>query len=71
MYQSISKMRVLKRSGSLEEVSFDKILNRLRALSSGPEFKKKLSIDDTVVAQKVVQEIFDGVKTCVLDELAS
>ena len=71
MYQSISKMRVLKRSGSLEEVSFDKILNRLRALSSGPEFKQKLSIDETVVAQKVVQEIFDGVKTCELDELAS
>ena len=71
MYQSISKMRVLKRSGSSEEVSFDKILNRLRALSSGPEFKKKLSIDETVVAQKVVQEIFDGVKTSELDELAS
>ena len=71
MYQSISKMRVLKRSGSSEEVSFDKILNRLRSLSSGPEFKKKLSIDETVVAQKVVQEIFDGVKTSELDELAS
>jgi len=71
MYQSISKMRVLKRSGSSEEVSFDKILNRLKALSAGPEFKKKLSIDETVVAQKVVQEIFDGVKTSELDELAS
>ena len=71
MYQSTTKMRVLKRSGSYEEVSFDKILNRMRALSSGSEFKKKLSIDETLIAQKVVHEILDGVKTSELDELAS
>ena len=71
MYQSTTKMRVLKRSGSYEEVSFDKILNRMKALSSGSEFKKKLSIDETLIAQKVVHEIFDGVKTSELDELAS
>ncbi len=64
-------MRVLKRSGSYEDVSFDKILNRIRSLSSGPEFKKKLNIDETLVAQKVVQEIYDGVKTSELDELSS
>jgi ribonucleoside-diphosphate reductase subunit M1 len=65
------KMRVKKRSGDYENVSFDKILTRIKLLCVGVEFSKKLSIDETVVAQKVVQEIFDGVETSVLDELSS
>ena len=36
-------MRVLKRSGSYEDVSFDKILNRIKALSFSDEFDKALS----------------------------
>ena len=66
-----NKMRVLKRNGDYEEVSFDKILNRIRSLSTSSEFDDKLSIDETIVAQKVVQEIYDGVKTTELDELSS
>jgi len=64
-------MRVIKRSGSHEDVSFDKIMKRIRALSFGDEFDHKLSIDETLVSQKVVQEIYDGVKTSELDELSS
>ena len=60
-----SKMRVLKRNGSCENVSFDKILNRIKGLSEG------LNVDETIVAQKVVKEIYDGVKTSELDELSS
>ena len=72
MYQgNQSKMRVLKRSGEYEEVSFDKILNRIKALSHSDEFSHKLSIDETIIAQKVVHEIYDGVKTSELDELSS
>ena len=66
-----TKMRVIKRSGEYEEVSFDKILNRIKALSSSDEFHKKLTIDETIIAQKVVQEIYDGVQTSELDELSS
>ena len=64
-------MRVEKRNGSYEEVSFDKILTRIRSLSKGKEFDRPLYIDETIVAQKVVQEIYDGVKTSELDELSS
>jgi ribonucleoside-diphosphate reductase subunit M1 len=72
MYQlGINKMRVIKRNGEYEEVSFDKILNRIKSLSQGPEFKTVLNIDETVIAQKVIQEIHDGVKTSELDELSS
>ena len=66
-----NKMKVLKRNGESEEVSFDKIQNRLKALCKGPEFDRSLDIDETLVAQKVVQEIYDGVKTSLLDELSS
>ena len=64
-------MRVQKRSGDYEDLSFDKILNRMKALSFGDEFKCKLNIDPTVIAQKVCSEIYDGVKTSELDTLAS
>ena len=64
-------MRVQKRSGDYEEVSFDKILNRMKSLSFGEEFDHHLSIDPTIIAQKVCSEIYDGVKTHELDTLAS
>ena len=64
-------MKVQKRSGILEDVSFDKILNRMNALSFGEEFENKLNIDPTIIAQKVCSEIYDGVTTRELDILAN
>ena len=64
-------MRVQKRNGDLEEVSFDKILVRINSLCNGDEFDKKLKIDPTVIAQKVCSEIYDKVSTSILDELSS
>ena len=58
-------MRVIKRNGEMEDVSFEKVLNRLKNLSSG------LTIDVTEIAQKVCSRIYDGVKTYELDELAA
>lgn len=58
-------MRVQKRNGVMEEVSFDKVLRRIQRLSS------ELTINTTLIAQKVCSQIFDGVKTRQLDDLAS
>lgn len=66
-----SRMRVIKRSGSCEEVSFDKILTRIKSLCINEEFETILNIDETILAQKVVQEIYDGVKTSELDDLSA
>lgn len=66
-----NRMRVIKRSGSYEDVSFDKILNRIRSLCFSEEFKNGLNIDETILAQKVVQEIYDGVNTSELDDLSA
>jgi ribonucleoside-diphosphate reductase alpha subunit len=61
-------MKVIKRSGSIEEVSFDKIIRRLRSLC---EVEPKLDIDATDIAQQVIGEICDGIKTTELDEEAA
>lgn len=58
-------MRVIKRTGESEEVSFDKVLNRIRNLSDG------LDVDIFDIAQKVCSRIYDNVKTSELDELAA
>jgi len=58
-------MRVVKRNGEYEDVSFDKVLNRLKNLS------KDMKCDVSEIAQKVCTRIYDGVKTTELDELAA
>jgi ribonucleoside-diphosphate reductase alpha chain len=58
-------MRVLKRNNEYEDVSFDKVLKRLKHLS----YDLKVNVFE--VAQKVCSRIFDGVRTSELDELAA
>jgi len=62
---SIISMQVVKRNGSKEDVSFDKVLNRIRIASEG------LEVNPTLIAQRTLLRIYDGVKTSELDELAS
>jgi ribonucleoside-diphosphate reductase alpha subunit len=64
-------MKVIKRNGCYEDVSFDKILRRIQLLCIGDEFSYKLGIDPTIIAQKVCSEIYDGIETSHLDELSS
>ena len=58
-------MRVIKRGGEYEDVSFDKVLNRIKLLSNN------LKVDVYDVSQKVCSRIYDLVKTSELDELAA
>ena len=58
-------MHVIKRNTQCEDVSFDKVLNRLKNLSSD------LNINVYEWAQKVCSRIYDGVNTYELDELAA
>lgn len=58
-------MNVIKRNGDIEEVSFDKVLNRIRILSND------LKVDFFDIAQKVCTRIYNNVKTSELDELAA
>ena len=64
-------MRVIKRTGEYQNISFDKILERIRNLTTDKNLGKTLNIDETLIAQKVIQEIYDGIETSKLDELTS
>ena len=59
-------MRVQKRDGTYEEISFDKVLRRIRTLCTGLD-----SVKSDEIAQKVCARIYDGVSTSELDELAA
>jgi ribonucleoside-diphosphate reductase alpha chain len=58
-------MKVVKRNGQEEDVSFDKVLHRIQVAAEG------LKVDSTLVAQRTLLRIYDGVKTTELDELAA
>lgn len=65
-------MKVLKRSGAYENLSFDKVLFRIRRLSLDEKLGAPLcNIDPDVIAQKVVNQIYNGVSSSELDELAA
>ena len=58
-------MRVQKRDGSLEAVSFDKVLQRIRVAA------KNLTVAPDALAQQVLSRIVDKIHTSELDELAA
>ena len=60
-----SDMSVVKRDGRREVVAFEKVSERLRKVS------QNLSVNATAVAQKVLAQIVDGIKTSELDELTA
>ena len=58
-------MKVIKRNGTAEEVSFDKVLQRIRKAAKG------LQVNADVLSQQVLSQIIDGVHTSELDELTA
>lgn len=58
-------MKVVKRNGTTEDVSFDKVLNRIQFAAKG------LEVNPTLIAQRTLLRIYDGVKTSELDDLAA
>lgn len=64
-------MKIKKRDGRLEQLSFDKIIYRLKKICNDKVLRPLKSIDPDIVAQKVVSSIYDGVTSCELDEEAA
>ena len=58
-------MRVQKRNGSTESVSFNKVLQRIRKASKG------LAVNPDAIAQQVLARIVNGIRTSDLDELTA
>jgi len=62
-----SEMRVIKRSGKLEEVAFDKIHQRIKKI--GMESGILSSINYSALSIKVIDQLYDKIPTTKLDEL--
>ncbi|KAI8898461.1 ribonucleotide reductase M1 subunit [Globomyces pollinis-pini] len=61
-------MYVYKRDGRKEKVAFDKITSRINKLCYGLDMN---FVDPALIAQKVVQGVYQGVTTVELDNLAA
>lgn len=64
---SKNEMRVTKRNGDLEEISFDKILKRIKTL--GQEVGIQLNYSSLVM--KVIDQLYDKISTTKIDEFAA
>lgn len=60
-------MQVTKRDGKLEDVSFDKVLNRIKLIKN----KFNLNVEPVIIAQNVCSRIYDKVLTTQLDNFTS
>jgi ribonucleotide reductase alpha subunit len=62
-----NEMRVTKRNGHLEDISFDKILKRIKNLGH----EANIHINYSSLAMKVIDQLFDKISTTKIDELAA
>ena len=60
-------MHVIKRSGEKEIISFDKILKRVKILGK----EHNLNINYTNLVMKVIDQLYDGISTTLIDELTA
>lgn len=60
-------MNVVKRNGVVEEMKFDKLTTRIKAMCKGLDS----SIDPQHVAMRTIESLFDGVTTSEIDTLIS
>jgi len=60
-------MRVIKRSGRVEDVKFDKVTNRISKLTHG----LSENVDAAMIAQQVFSSMHDNIKTYEIDTLSA
>jgi ribonucleoside-diphosphate reductase alpha subunit len=63
----MENMNVVKRSGHSVEVSFDKILKRIKVLGN----EVHLSMNYTELAIQIIDQLYDGIETRKIDEISA
>ena len=63
----MSEMRVTKRDGKLEDISFDKILSRVKKLGQ----EANIHINYSALVMKVIDQLYDTISTTKIDELTA
>ena len=62
-----NEMRVTKRDGELQDIAFDKILERVKKLGQ----EAKININYSSLVMKVIDQLYDKIPTSKIDELAA
>jgi ribonucleoside-diphosphate reductase alpha chain len=62
-----TEMRVLKRNGTLEDIAFDKILNRVKKIG----IEANININYSALVIKVIDQLYDKIPTTKIDELTA
>ena len=65
--ETTTEMRVTKRNGELQEVAFDKILERVKKLGQ----EAGIHINFSSLVMKVIDQLYDKIPTAKIDELAA
>ena len=65
--ENSNEMRVTKRNGTLQEVAFDKILERVKKLGQ----EVNIQINYSSLVMKVIDQLYDTIPTKKIDELAA
>ena len=65
--ENSTEMRVTKRNNCLEDISFDKILTRIKNLGN----EVGIQINYSALAMKVIDQLYDKIETTKIDELAA
>jgi ribonucleotide reductase alpha subunit len=65
--ETFTEMRVTKRNGELQEVAFDKILERVKKLGH----EAGIHINYSSLVMKVIDQLYDKIPTTKIDELAA
>ena len=63
------EMKVIKRNGEYEEVSFDKIHRRVKKI--GSQANPSLTINYSQLVMKVIDQLYDNIPTHIIDELTA
>ena len=63
-------MRVIKRSGRVEDVKFDKVTNRISKLTHDP-YDISGGVDASMIAQQVFSSMYDNITTHEIDTLSA
>ena len=61
------EMKVKKRNGNLEEISFDKILHRVKSIGS----EAGINLNYSMLVMKIIDQLYDGIDTTKIDELTA
>lgn len=61
------QMHVTKRDGSKEEISFDKILKRVKQLGE----EASINLNYTYLVMRIIEQLYDGIETKIIDELTA